>query len=212
MNASNITARFVFPKSFKQYENDAFVPLLQKAFEQINMVDIVNTMRDVDHTVDLENKLMAIKSEVEQVRFMNSYRDEEVFSTTNKALVVATRKTLQAAVFKFDGYLTDFKMIVEAQMFLMKHTAAAEINEQTKTLNAFSQPISTHDILRAELAVDNMKALFQYFLSLQKSSAMHTVRTNLATISTIAPVISLGSKVYTKDDMADITWPVAIKF
>lgn len=213
MNISTaISTQFSFPVTFKPYENDAFVPLLQKAFDNVNLTDIVNTLRDIDHTIELARLLQDVKANVDQVRFMNSYRTEETFATTDKGQVVAMRRTLQAAVFKLDGFLADVKMVIKTQMFLLKHTTSAEINEQVQTLNAFSQPIDTQDILRAQLAVDNLKALFQYFHSLQSSSAMFTIRQNLVSINSVQPVISLGSKKFSDVDDADFEWPDPISF
>lgn len=213
MIATAISTRFEFPESFRQYENDAYIPLLQKALEQVDLQKMISTLKTTDHTIELARLLNDVKTKVEEVRFLNSYRSTEQFITTDKSLVVNTRKALQSAVFKFDGFLTDFKVAVETQLFLMKHTTAAELNEFTKTVNAFSQVIGTQDILQAELAIDNLKALVLYFHSLRESSAMRTIRANLETINTIAPVISLGSKKYTPEvGEADIEWHEAVKF
>lgn len=213
MIATAISTRFEFPESFRQYENDAFVPLLQKALEQVDLTKIIASLRTTDHTIELTRMLNEIKTKVEEVKFLNSYRQTERFITTDKALVVTTRKALQSAVFKFDGFLTDFKVAVETQLFLMKHTTAAEVNEFTTTLNAFSQKIGAQDILQAELAVDNLKALVQYFHSLRESSAMRTIRANLEVINNISPIISLGAKKYTAEvGEADISWHEAVAF
>jgi hypothetical protein len=207
-----ISTLYSFPPSFKPYENEAFIDVLTQAFDRVSLSKIVETLRDVDHTATLAQNLQTAKTAIDYVRFQNSYRAEEVFTTSNKGDVASMRRTLQSAAFKFDAFLGEVTLVVQTQMFLLKHTASAEINEQTKTLNAFNEQIDTQDMIRAQLAIDNLKALHQYYSSLSASSAMKTLMRNVQIIANIAPVVSLGSKKFSQADDKAFEWLDVVNF
>jgi hypothetical protein len=212
MNANLLSTRYEFSPGFRQYENETFVAILQSAFDRVSHTAVVSSLRDTDHTIRLAEALREVKNEIEQFRFQNSYRKDEVFLTTDRNLVISTRKLLQSAIFKFDSLLSDVKLAIETQLFLMKHTGSAELNSQVIIVNSFQQVIDPENVLRGELAVDNLKALYQYFLSLSKSMAMQTIRENLVELNTIQPTISFGSKTSSSATMNEVEWPEAVKF
>jgi hypothetical protein len=195
MSLQNFTTSFEFPATFSTRRLTFALSTLEVALSSmINLGSIIATIDEADHTIGIKQALYDLQNKVAKFEFENSYLVDTPYLVTSHAEFKTFRSEIYQKFYQFKTTVWDAYVVLQQQLFQLSYNKTTQLDATVTVVNAFNELSESDFQIRSQLAIDNLRAVEQYFNTIESSTLWTTLEEAVTLINQVQPKVSIGSK------------------